>query len=718
MSFKRIVIAICSFVLCLALVACGDRKPNGRPQGGGHDPSLDPVSGDINDNNDVTITEPTDKTAHDFAVVSNNNGTIVFECSDCDAKDTVVISCAAGTNNAYSVAGNTITFSGIAIASEYNISGKLHGNIVIDVTDNYKFELAMSGFELYSHDVCPVNVKSGDKVTLSAKKDTVNYIYDMRAAVDESSDDVAAAVYAQCDLDVQGKGTLNIKSENNNGIHTKDDLKIKNLTLQTDCLDNALKGNDSVTIESGNIVVIARKGDGIKTTNSDVSSKGNQRGTVAVKGGNILVYAACDGIDAAYDVTVDESVATVDLQVFTDKYSKYSQEVTSVSESTYYVRYNQTSYKYSLKFYNDDSDGVWKNSSSYTRVGNNYYYAIEKPNGYAYVQLFIYSDGQQQGQGSTYVACTEGERVNNNYDTLALRQSMGGGLSYSWTNYTTTTPSTPGRPGMGGGMNEGNPDKGDHSTKGIKADNAVSVAAGGITVSAYDDAIHASNDATLENGSSPLGNVSITGGKITLRSNDDAIHGDGAVSISDGTVNIVGSHEGVEGKTVSISGGNVSIVANDDGINGTAKSGNGITVSGGKLYVFSGGDGVDSNSQTNYEGIRFTGGKSVIISTGPADSSIDTERGYKYTGGYVVAVCRSGGMSSEATKCENFSSAGTSQTVSLTKDAYIAVDGVAEVKVPATMNSLVVCLGKTNVSISQASTASGTVDANGVYWIA
>lgn len=41
---------------------------------------------------------------------------------------------------------------------------------------------------------------------------------------------------------------------------------------------------------------------------------------------------------------------------------------------------------------------------------------------------------------------------------------------------------------------------------------------------------------------------------------------------------------------------------------------------------------VDSNSTTSNQGIMFSGGKSVIISYGNGDSSIDTERGYAYQG--------------------------------------------------------------------------------------
>lgn len=39
--------------------------------------------------------------------------------------------------------------------------------------------------------------------------------------------------------------------------------------------DDALRGNDSVKIESSDLELISRVGDLIKTSNSDVSSKGN-----------------------------------------------------------------------------------------------------------------------------------------------------------------------------------------------------------------------------------------------------------------------------------------------------------------------------------------------------------------------------------------------------------------------------------------------------------
>ena len=215
--------------------------------------------------------------------------------------NTLKTTCSEGTDNCWSFDGKTLTFSGITENTVCAVSGEFDGQIVIDAGDDYKFELELCGVKLFSGEQNPIMILSGDKVTLTAKKETKNYIYDTRAALasdDETS--VSAAVYAKCDLDIGGKGELTVISSNNNGIHTKDDLKIKNLTLSVTCEDNALKGNDSVTISGGVITLVARSGDGIKTKNTDISSKGNQRGIVSITGGTVNIYAACDGIECAF----------------------------------------------------------------------------------------------------------------------------------------------------------------------------------------------------------------------------------------------------------------------------------------------------------------------------------------------------------------------------------------------------------------------------------
>ncbi len=614
----------------------------------------------------------------------------------------VNVVCISGTNNAYSLNGTTLTFSGISEDTVYSVSGKLKGNIVIDIAENYKLELEFTGFSLVSTEVNPIQIKSGNKVTVTAKKDTENYIYDMRAAVEESdTSSTKGAIHSDVDLQIGGKGSLAVVSENNNGIHTKDDLEIKNLTLTVACENHALKGNDSVEITNGTITLIAKSGDGIKTVNSDISEKGKQRGTVTVSECNLTIYAACDGIDASYNAVIDGE--TTVLNIYTDKYSNYSKEVTATATSEYYIRFTSNSYKYSVKYYNSDSSYEWVDATYHSTVfhGNTryYYYSFPQKTAYSKIMLYVYSSSMQQGQETDYQTRTDYLTPNTAYDTLAITSN-----NVYWTNYATTVSGGGpggGPGGPGGGMNEGNSEKGDHSTKGIKVANEILIHNGSVTIKSYDDALHSNNTTALENGATPLGNITVTGGNIILYSNDDGIHAENIVSVKGGNIEIVNSYEGVEGLRIVVSGGNVFVYAKDDGMNATALSGAGITLSGGYVFIYCTGDGLDTNSKTSYAGISFEGGNAVIIANSNGNSAIDTEQGYKYTAGSIVAIMPSGGMKNEAVKCQSFSSLGTSKSMNLSGGSTLTISGDMNqtITMPCSIsNAFVVILNK-NISV-------------------
>ena len=701
--------------LCLLLLLAGCGKKNAENDGYTN-PETQGSSADLGDDSQSFGSELNEMGAYD--------GYFEGESSD------ITVTCESGTPNAYKLEGGTLTFTAIAEESVYAISGRFSGNIVIDVGDGYKFDLELHGFSLVCSTANPITVISGDEVAIKAKKDTKNYIYDTREPVDATDETLfAGAIHSDVDLEIGGKGGISIVSENNNGIHSKDDLQVKNLTLFVACVDNALKGNDSVEITEGNTTLIASGGDCIKTSNSDISEKGNQRGSISVVGGTHTLYAACDGIDAAYNVSIDDS--TTVLNIYTDKYSNYSQEVTANSSDTNYIRFTSNAYYYSVKYYNSDTDYVWVNAEYHSAVSGGrssyYYYSYPKMPEYVKVQFFIYETEAQRGQEVEYLVMSDYLTQNTAYDTFALT-SRGNQLSYSWTNYTTNIQEGGfggGRPGGAGGfggpggMGEGNTDKGDYSTKGIKAANEIVINGGTVNIKSYDDAIHANSDTALENGAEPLGNVMVNGGNVTVYSNDDGLHADGMLSVSAGTVSITNSYEGIEGATVNISGGYVSVNAKDDGINATATSGTAIAISGGTLYIYCSGDGIDSNSRTSYQGIVFSGGNTVVISNSNGNSAIDTEQGYTYEGGAVVAIMPRGGMSSEATHCKNFSSVGKSTQMSLPKDSYLVAEiggGTATIKMPVSISALVITLGDSSPSIATESSISVTLDENGVAW--
>jgi hypothetical protein len=693
---------------------------------------------------------------------------IGFEHVEENLETTITVECTEGTPNAYKLEDGVLKFSGLSADSISTVRGNLGGYILIDVGDDYKFELVLEGVIIQCSSVSPIIALSGDKVTVTAKKDTANFIYDLREAVDSTAEGVySGAIHAECDMQIGGKGSLTVESKNNNGIHTKDDLEIKNLNLTVTCIDNALKGNDSVTVESGNIVLISRAGDGIKTSNSDVSDKGNQRGDISILGGEINIYSAADGIDASHDVTVD---GTAELNINTDKFSEYSEEITAVSESAYYIRYSSNQYNFAVKYTNDAGESILKTAKlesgvdmggmptegnqgapqdgappsdgrdtppdgaqggkqpggSSSRPGKpgsqqqtpaGFIYKTDKPAGYTKMQILAYTANQKPENGE-YAIASQVLSVNESYDMIELTEN-GGSFEVRWTNYSMAQGSG-GFPGMGGGrpggMEGGNTQKSDHSAKGIKAANEIVIKGGNIFIKAYDDGIHANADTVLENGKNPTGNVTVSGGKLSIHSNDDGMHADGVLTISNGAIGITNSYEGVEGNKVVIAGGNISVRSSDDGINAQATSGTGIEIKGGELYIYASGDGIDSNSRDSYKGIVFGGGKTVVISTSGGNSAIDSERGYAYTGGYVLAMMPSGGMSSEAKHCQNFESVAQSQSVRVNQGEYLAVGDILTVKMPTSLNALAIFIGDKNADIKTSSSSTATFDENGTCW--
>ena len=530
------------------------------------------------------------------------------------------IACESGTAGAYTITESdgevTVTFSGITEATSYSISGTLNGCIVIEA-GSFDFELVLAGVTITSSKNVPISITGDENVEISAKKGTTNYIYDNRSAV--SDEDISAAIHSDCDLKLKGKGKLVVVSASNNGIHSKDDLEVKNLTLYVTCADNALKGNDSVTITSGTIVLNATSGDGIKTSSTDLSSKGIQRGTVTVNTDDgdttLTITAYCDGIDAAFDVAMAETSGALTVDI-TAGVNASASTTTASSTSGWF--------------------GMWGG-----RTGGN-----------------------------------------------------------SW--------------GQMGPDSSGNSNKADYSCKGIKAGNAVTITGGTISIDAFDDAIHVNSDDAMESGVTPAGDVTISGGTVTIVSKDDGIHADGTIAITGGTVTVSGSYEGLEGASIEITGGIVSLRSSDDGVNATS---GGLTLSGGYLYVYAGGDGLD----TNKSAIRFNGTNVVIISTSGGNSAIDADYSYTYTKGTVLAICPYG-MIQEITGSSAFKSYGTMKTIGTLSSGGIVSASVGgtqtvAVKMPASMNNAVAFyIGSSSATITTGSSVSVSLDDNGVYF--
>lgn len=518
---------------------------------------------------------------------------------------------------------------------------------------NAAVTINMNGHTIENSENSPIYVVDCDSLDISATKGMTSYIKDTRPIYDGEVDGQGkGAIYVDSgDLTLKGKGTLNIESSYYNGVHAKKDVEIKNLTLNVTAPNHAIKGKDSISVESGTLN-LSCGGDGLHTDDSDLSSKGKQRGNVEITGGTLTINSMGDAIAAAYDAKISTENADVNIDIKTNKFSSYSGETVDPSETKLYLKMNSSTYAsggYTYAAYMNDNWYKASFKSSQSTSSNNggpgggpgsspwggggstsstyYFYEIDKPSGASSFTLYRFNGSDVTTfDTSSAVAVSDVTTFNSNYDTITVSVS-GSKISLSnWSTYTS-----------------GNSRTANLSAKGIKAENEIYISGGTIAIKAYDDGIHANNDGLLENGSTPLGNVNISGGSMTIYSTDDGIHADYILDISGGEIDITNSYEGLEGNVITVSGGNTKAVASDDGMNaGSGKVSSSITVSGGYLDIqvpASGDtDGIDSNGTYTQTGgvVIIAGPGSASGSSGGGSFALDSESTISLRGGTIA----------------------------------------------------------------------------------
>lgn len=267
------------------------------------------------------------------------------------------------TGSGFTYNEETNTYS-ITAAGSYDCTGKLYeGQILINAGEEDLVELNLSECEITSTEVSPIYILCADSVEISAKKETENLIADYRSFEnDKDSEEGSAAIYAKCDLTLKGTGKLTVTSLANNGIHTKKDLTLQKLTLSVNAMKNGIKGNDSIEMKSGTVTVVAKDGDGLKTTETDLNKNGEQRGSIVIQTGALSIYSAKDAIDAAADVTVSEDSS---LSLFTGTYAE--KQTADSGKTRFYLdlssELNSLGYRYAAYLTRADGTGYFTDLS-------------------------------------------------------------------------------------------------------------------------------------------------------------------------------------------------------------------------------------------------------------------------------------------------------------------------------------------------------------------
>ena len=183
---------------------------------------------------------------------------------DYSTEDTVKIDLSAPKEaDGVKVSGSTVT---ITEAGTYVLSGTLtDGQVIIDAGDEDDVRLVLENASVTCTTTAPIYAKNADKVIISLPENTESTVTDTVTGTD-GNDELTAAIFAKCDLSVNGTGTLNVNANANDGITSEDKLKITGGVLNITSADDGLVGKDAVLIKDGTVhITSSGRASGIST---------------------------------------------------------------------------------------------------------------------------------------------------------------------------------------------------------------------------------------------------------------------------------------------------------------------------------------------------------------------------------------------------------------------------------------------------------------------
>lgn len=226
--------------------------------------------------------------------------------ADVKAKITLSNNSISAEGDGVEVVDKTITINS---GGTYEVSGTLEdGQIIVDSADEINVYIVLNGVDISCSNSVPIYVKSAKNTIITLADNSENYLSDGSEYLYEElnddgtvTDEPSACIFSKDDLTINGNGTLNVVGNYNNGIASKDDLKITAGTVNVTAVNNGLKGKDSITIKGGEITVNST-GDGVKSDNTEDTTKGY----IIIEGGSLNITSGGDGIQAETTLTISD----------------------------------------------------------------------------------------------------------------------------------------------------------------------------------------------------------------------------------------------------------------------------------------------------------------------------------------------------------------------------------------------------------------------------
>lgn len=219
----------------------------------------------------------------------------------------------------------------ISKAGDYVLTGQMTGQVVVDTPDAENVKIILCGAEIRNEGDACLYVKNAKKTVLASAEGTVNTLVSTGEFRMPDANNVDATVFSQDDLNLNGEGVINIESERGHGVVSKDELKVKDGTVNITAYKKGACGKDALTLEGGTMNVEARthalysegdinitggefilassEKDGMQSyaniiiaggrTTVTRSTEGIEGLTITISGGEVDITASDDGINAS-----------------------------------------------------------------------------------------------------------------------------------------------------------------------------------------------------------------------------------------------------------------------------------------------------------------------------------------------------------------------------------------------------------------------------------
>ena len=210
----------------------------------------------------------------------------------------------ATDNTKVSINGTKVTLRDEGV---YVLQGKLtNGQIIVDAEDSDKVQLVLNGVTIQNDTSAAIYVRQADKVFVTLAKGTANTLSNKKEFVAIDENNIDGVIFAKDDLTLNGSGALTVNALYGNGVVAKDDLTVTGGTYTITAAEHGLDAKDSIAIADGTFKVTAGK-DGFHCDNSEDTTKG----FIYVGGGSYTLTATGDGFDASSLIQIEKGTFQV-----------------------------------------------------------------------------------------------------------------------------------------------------------------------------------------------------------------------------------------------------------------------------------------------------------------------------------------------------------------------------------------------------------------------